>query len=65
MSAVQSHLLDQSARQVIGTVVKFRNPKSLRVCRGRITSISGSGVRVVTPKAKTFFLVWSDLLEVI
>ena len=62
--SVQTRLLDSLARNVIGMTVKFRNPKSLRVCRGRITSISGSGVRVVTPKNKTFFLVWSDLLEI-
>lgn len=64
MSA-QSRLLDTSARDVIGTVIKFRSPKSLRVRMGRITSISGSGVRVVTPKASTFYLVWSDLLEIV
>lgn len=54
-----------TARDVIGTIIKFRSPKSLRVRMGRITCISGSGVRVVTPKANTFFLVWSDLLEVV
>ena len=65
MNPVQSRLLNMTARDVIGTIIKFRSPKSLRVRLGRITSISGSGVRVVTPKASTFFLVWSDLLEVV
>ena len=64
-SPVGNALLDLSARTVIGTVVKFRNPKSLRVRSGRSTSISASGVRVVSSHATTFFLVWSDLLEIV
>ena len=65
MTAVGSSLLDLPARNVIGTVVKFRNPKSLRVRQGRITSISASGVRVVSSHATTFFLSWGDLLEIV
>lgn len=65
MNPVATNLLNLPARSVIGTVVKFRSPKSLRVRQGRITCISAAGVRVVTPKASTFFLAWSDLLEIL
>jgi hypothetical protein len=64
MTAVGSTLLDLPARTVIGTVIKFRSPRSLRVRSGRITSISASGVRVISSHATTFFLSWGDLLEI-
>jgi len=64
MTAVGSALLDLPTRTVIGTVIKFRSPKSLRVRSGRITSISASGVRVISSHDANFFLVWSDILEI-
>lgn len=65
MNPTATALLDMSARNVIGTIVKYRSPKSTRVRTGRITCISAAGVRVVSPHDTTFFLGWSDLLEIV
>jgi hypothetical protein len=65
MNPVATQLLDTPARQVIGTIITFRSPKTLRVRQGRIRGISATGVRVVTPTGDPFILVWSDLLEVV
>lgn len=63
--SVQSRLLDMTARDVIGTVVKFRSPKTHRVKTGRIVAISGGGVRVIGRRGVQSFLYWSDLLEIV
>ena len=65
MNPVASALLNMTARDVIGTVVKFRSPKTLRVRRGRIVRISAGGVRVICPKGGQFYIGWSDLLEIV
>ena len=64
MSA-ESEILAMPTREAIGSTVRFKDASSGRVKLGQVTSISGSGVRVVTPKSSTFLLVWSDLLEVV
>ena len=65
MSPVQSRLLNMTARDVIGTVIKFRSPKTYRVRTGRIFAISAGGVRVIGHRGSKMFLNWSDLLEVV
>jgi hypothetical protein len=65
MTPLQSRLLNMTARDVIGTVIKFRSPKTLRFRTGRIFAISGGGVRVIGRRGVKFFLGWSDLLEVV
>lgn len=65
MNPIAARLLNMTARDVIGTAVKFRSPKTLRVRTGRIFAISGGGVRVIGRRGVKFFLGWSDLLEVV
>ena len=64
MTAVSEMLLDMSARDVIGTRIKFLSPKSMRVRRGIIRGISATGVRAVTPTGDPFILLWSEILEI-
>lgn len=64
MTAASEMLLDMSARDVIGTQIKFLSPKSMRVRRGIIRGISATGVRVVTPTGDPFILLWSEILEI-
>ena len=64
MTAVSEMLLDMSAREVIGTKIKFLSPKSMRVRRGIIRGISATGVRAVTPTGDPFILLWSEILEI-
>lgn len=64
MSEVAEMLLDMSAREVIGTKIKFLSPKSMRVRRGIIRGISATGVRVATPSGDPFILLWSEILEI-
>jgi hypothetical protein len=64
MTAVENVLLDMSARDVIGTKIKFLSPKSLRVRRGIVRGISATGVRAVTPTGDPFILLWSEILEI-
>jgi hypothetical protein len=64
MTAVSEMLLDMSAREVIGTKIKFLSPKSMRVRRGIIRGISATGVRVVTPTGDPFILTWGEILEI-
>ena len=64
MTAVSEMLLDMSAREVIGTRIKFLSPKSMRVRRGIIRGISATGVRAVTPTGDPFILLWSEILEI-
>jgi hypothetical protein len=64
MTAVENVLLDMSARDVIGTKIKFLSPKSLRVRRGIVRGISATGVRIVTPTGDPFILLWSEILEI-
>jgi hypothetical protein len=63
MTPIAETLLNLPAREVIGTTVKFRSPKTLRVRTGHVVSISAGGVRVAAPHRAEFFLAWSDLLE--
>jgi hypothetical protein len=65
MTAVADLLLDMSARDVIGTKIKFLSPKSMRVRRGIVRGISATGVRVVTPTGDPFILLWSEILEIL
>jgi hypothetical protein len=65
MIAVENVLLDMSARDVIGTKIKFLSPKSMRVRRGIVRGISATGVRVVTPTGDPFILLWSEILEIL
>lgn len=66
MNPVATNLLSLPARDVIGTVVKFRSPHTDRVRVAPITSISASGVRVLTKRdGLLYFLAWSDLIEVV
>jgi len=65
MTAVADLLLDMSARDVIGTKIKFLSPKSVRVRRGIVRGISATGVRVVTPTGDPFILLWSEILEIL
>lgn len=65
MNPVAARLLNMTARDVIGTVVKFRSPRSLRVRAGKIRGISATGVRVATSKGDPFVLTWGDLLEIV
>ena len=64
MTAVSEMLLDMSAREVIGTQIKFRSFRALRVRRGIIRGISATGVRVVTPTGDPFILTWGEILEI-
>jgi hypothetical protein len=64
MTAVENALLDMSAREVIGTRIKFLSPKSMRVRRGIVRGISATGVRIVTPTGDPFILLWSEILEI-
>lgn len=64
MTAVAEMLLDMSAREVIGTRIKFLSPKSMRVRRGIVRGISATGVRVSTPAGDPFILLWSEILEI-
>ena len=64
MTAVADLHLDMSARDVIGTKIKFLSPKSMRVRRGIIRGISATGVRIVTPTGDPFILLWSEILEI-
>jgi hypothetical protein len=64
MTAVENVLLDMSARDVIGTKIKFLSPKSMRVRRGIVRGISATGVRIVTPTGDPFILLWSEILEI-
>ena len=64
MTAVSEMLLDMSARDVIGTKIKFRSFRTLRVRRGIIRGISATGVRVVTPTGDPFILTWGEILEI-
>lgn len=64
MTAVSEMLLDMSARDVIGTRIKFLSPKSMRVRRGIVRGISATGVRAVTPAGDPFILLWSEILEI-
>jgi hypothetical protein len=65
MNPTATRLLNMTARDVIGSVVKFRSPKTDRIRTGKIRGISAEGVRVVTPTHDPFMLRWEHLLEVI
>lgn len=56
-------LLSMSARDVIGSTIKFRSLKSNRTRTGNITSISASGVRVITYDSKQAIVTWPEILE--
>ena len=65
MNPTATRILSMTARDVIGSVVKFRSPKTDRIRTGKIRGISANGVRVVCPNDDTFLLLWEHLLEVI
>ena len=57
-------LLSMSARDVIGSTIKFRSLKSNRTRTGNITSISASGVKLITLDRRLMIVGWSEILEV-
>ena len=63
MSPHAEKLLSMSARDVIGSTIKFRSLKSNRTRTGNITSISASGVKVITYDSKQAIVTWSEILE--
>lgn len=64
MSPHASLILDMPVRRAIGTVIKFRSHRTLRVRRGRIVRVCGSGVRVVGRKLVASFVAWDSVLEI-
>jgi hypothetical protein len=65
MNPTATRLLNITTREFIGSVVKFRSPKTDRIRTGKIRGISANGVCVVCPNDDTFLLQWEHLLEVV
>ena len=64
MSEVASQILDMPSRQVLESRIRFRAIGTKRVRVGKILSISGSGVKVLTLDSKLKLVAWDGIISI-